>query len=33
MTRETMQRQSANRTGPCVDAGVTELSDTSPPKH
>ena len=27
MTRETVQRQSANRTGPCVDAGVTELSE------
>ena len=27
MTRETVQRQSANRTAPCVDAGVTELSE------
>jgi hypothetical protein len=27
MTREMVQRQSANRTGPRVDAGVTELSE------
>jgi hypothetical protein len=27
MTRETVQRQSANRTGPRVDAGVKELSE------
>ena len=27
MTRETVERQSAKTTGPCVDAGVTELSE------